>query len=176
MRADSVTPLTWSLLISGVLGLLFFGVFFAKNRAVVAETQTVQSSILEQERQIKQLQPVVDRLGQYAVVQDNLSAHYRDQKRFEQVIGKMESELYKKMRITNLQITEEGTYTLTAVTPSYLDYAKVYASLTSASAKATFATVKVVSVARNDKEGSTDIVFTFQGALTKDALTPPLTN
>lgn len=117
-------------LASGLVALLGSGwLFFQTIRASSAETDA-KARIQQQEAALANLQPVADELVTLDQAAKNFKLLFNAQKQWDVVLGTVEQRLYKNMAINNLELADSGGFTFTAVTPTYIDYAKIYRSLT----------------------------------------------
>jgi Tfp pilus assembly protein PilN len=158
-------------LLAGIVAILFCGYAFWQVGHIKAQTEELQTAITQHENDIDQLKPVSDSLARYDTVATNLHALYDNQRRWPQALATVEARLYKNMKVTSLQVSDTGTFTLSGIAPNYTEYAKVFASLTSVESQKTIASLQVVSVGKGEKKDSSDVLFTFQGSLTNQALT-----
>ena len=139
---------TWLSLVAGVLALGIGGYLYWQTVQVQAANRTLTNSIAETNRQVAQLETYAVQAEAYKKTATDLHLLFDGQKRWPSVLSALEERLYRRMAITTIQIADTGVVTMSGTTPTYDDYAKLYASLTDATAKAWCADVKPVSVAK----------------------------
>ncbi len=165
ITSNKTNPGSYLVLVAGILAAALAVVFFLQTWRVQAETKELEQAIVQDKAQLARLRPMADRLEDYNALVVNLNTLFEQQKLSGSLLGSIESRLYKRMQVTALQVNEIGTVDLTGVTPDYVEYAKVYSSLTNSAAQDTISTVRVISVAKNQSReggGAGQVTFTFR--------------
>lgn len=127
---------------AGIVALIGAGwIWFRTDMAARAEA-SINREIRQQETRLAALQPVADELVALDQAAKNLNLLYGSQKQWDDVLGTIEGRLYKNMIVSNLDASDAGSFSFTAVTPSYTDYAKIYRSLTDTNGQAYFSSAR----------------------------------
>jgi Tfp pilus assembly protein PilN len=158
------------LLAAGIISILGAGLFFMATRKAEAHTIELRSQISSQETQLAALKPTVDTLVELNATAKNLHILFDNQKKWDAILGTVEQRFYKNMVVSTLNFTDTGEVTLSAVTPTYTDYAKVYQSLTDADGAKYFSTVRPGNITKseNKEKGTSEIQFSFAMILQKN--------
>jgi hypothetical protein len=137
-------------LIAGLLALAGAGFMYYKNTQVETEDAQIVTNITQYQSQLTSLQRVVADLTVYQNYDSDLHQLFDTQHHFRAVLQAIEPHLYKQMKVTSMQLTDQNTLTFTGVTHTYTDYAKIYASLTDPANKKYFKSVKPSSISKVD--------------------------
>lgn len=169
------------MLVSGVLAVAIAGYFYWQVGVTKDRAAVVKATIDGQQQELAVLRPLSDEVDAYAGLAKNLHTLFDNQKKWESVLNAVELRLYRRMALTNIQLAETGAVTITGKTPTYTDYAKIFASLTDAEGQKYFSAVRPLSVKKEEpKTDSTGKVvsseqfvsFSFSMTLLPPVLTP----
>lgn len=141
------------LLMSAFAGLLFFMTMTAQNATAVTQQQI---TVAQSSR--NSLNYVVLDATTYNLLGDNLKKLFDSQKLWSATLTGLEKNIYRHLAVTSLQFDDKGTMTLSGITTSYSDYAKIYSSFIDPSVSAVFQNVVPSAVTKDDKG---NISFTF---------------
>lgn len=166
---------TWLVLIGGLLAVATAAYLFVAQLQAASQTKRLVSQEATQQQQLDSLKPVADELAADQALSQGLTTLFSQQKRWATVLDSFQRYLYKRIAVTSLTVDDTGKLTLSGNTPSYDDYAKLYASLTSAQVQPYVANVKALSTSKvgsdtakaGEAAGSVDFSFsmTLQPAL-----------
>ena len=161
------------LLVAGVISVLGAGMLFYLTKRTQDETATIVAHNTQLQTTLKGLQETANTLTGLDQTAKSLHTVFDNQTRWEFVLSTIQGRLYKNMGITAIQLDEKGGFSMTGYTPTYADYAKIYASMTdevgqlyfkevhpSTLTKAKGVVVNKIGVAPNDS-----IIFSFNTVL-----------
>ena len=135
-------------LLAGILSVGMGVYFYLEHKQVQDKVAVQQAKIAADQQQLKGLTPLATEVAQYQALAATLHKLFDNQVPWETVLQTVESRLYRRMTITTIQATGAGVITITGITPSYTDYAKIYASLTDVEAKKYFSSAKPTAVSK----------------------------
>ena len=148
----SVLVLVGGLIAIGGAGYMYYQVG-TTNKKVAA----VQADVATKQAELSQLKVYANQADTYKATAVDLHALFDGQKRWEAVLDAIGSHLYKHVAVSSIQVTDTGSMTLSGTTPTYADYAQLYASLTDAAGQKAFVNVRPTSISKVlSKSTSTD--------------------
>ncbi|CAN5178344.1 hypothetical protein BH11PAT4_BH11PAT4_3290 [soil metagenome] len=144
-RLQSGTIIT---LIAGIISVLGVVGFLVVTSQVSANTEKLEKSSAQSERRLKELDTVATQLTELDTMATNLHSIFDKQKRWEAVLGTVEQRFYRNMAISSMTFTEQGELTFTGYARDYVDYAKIFRSLTDENGQRYFSLVKPGVIAK----------------------------
>lgn len=167
----------WLFLAAGIVSVLGAGWFFFQTNRTQARTADLTVEIAKNETTLKGLEPTAVALTELDKTAQNLHYLFDGQKRWEAVLGTVEQRLYKNMVVTSLQFSDKGDVTFTANTPDYLDYAKIFRTLTDADGQKYFSVARPTAIRKveDEKKGTSEIQFSFTLVLQKQVTNAQVT-
>jgi hypothetical protein len=116
------------ILVAGVIGVLFMVYMYFQLSSVSAEKTKTANEAVTTRQQVQAKQSVQTDLANYTAVSNNLTSLFSGQILWEDVLEKVQQNLYKHMAVESIQITNKGEATITGRVATFVDYAKAYAS------------------------------------------------
>jgi Tfp pilus assembly protein PilN len=135
-------------LIAGIVALLGVVAFFVITSQVKAETTSINKASAAAERKLNDLNTVAVQLTELDAMANNLRNVFDNQKRWAVVLGTVEQRLYRNMVVTSMTFTEKGEMVFAGYTRDYVDYAKIYRSLTDKEGSAYFSVVRPGTISK----------------------------
>lgn len=135
-------------LIAGITAVLGVVGFFVVTAQVEANTAEMEKSAVQAERRLKELDSVAKQLTELDTMAKNLHTVFDTQKRWELVLGTVEQRLYRNMAVTSMIFNEKGDLIFTGYVKDYVDYAKMYRSLTDTDGARYFSLVRPGTITR----------------------------
>ncbi len=158
-------------LVAGVIAVLTAVLFFYANYTAKNEATSVESDIATVKTEVSALDKVSQSVQQITSEAVNLHTIFDNQVRWETVVNNIQKHLYKGMAITSFQLSDSSTFTFKGYTPSYIDYAKIYRSLTDAEGQKYFTNVRPSAVEKTKgTDGSEVVSFVFTATLTPEIM------
>lgn len=178
-RVNRVSLGVYLVILAGIIAMGFGGYYYWNTQQIILEQKSAQLKIEVKERRLGELQPTAIELNSYNTLAKELHNLFDNQVDWNVGFFNLEQRLYKKMVITSLQVTSQNILTFSGQTSDYGEYAKIYASLTDATAKKYFSKTKPVSLGKiESKEGQSatatvgSITFTFSLTMVPSLLKP----
>jgi hypothetical protein len=137
-------------LLAGITSVGFAIFMYFHLSQVATSLARTKGMINDRTVELANSQGFVQDLTDYQNIDADLHQLFDNQRAWEVVLGRIEPHLYRQMKVTSLQLTDQNNFVFTGVTHSYTDYAKIYASLTSADAKKYFKLVKPSAITKLD--------------------------
>ena len=137
-------------LLAGLLALSGAGFLYYRNSQLTADDVKITNDISQYQTKLTSLQKVVGDLAVYQSYDADLHQLLDDQHHWQAILHAIEPHLYRQMKVTAMQLTDQNTLTFSGVTHTYTDYAKIYASLTDPQNKKYFKSVKPSLISRVD--------------------------
>lgn len=121
-------------LLAGLLSVGLAGYMYYQVQGVTSDTQALQSQTTRDRAsfQAKNNQDTIVNLNKFQALSNNLKVLFSNQIRWEDVLQKVQGKLYRRVSISSIQVGDDGQVTLSGTTPSFVDYAKLNASLNDA--------------------------------------------
>lgn len=171
-KSNRVQPAAVIALIAGIIAVAYGGFVFWQITQAKSEKTKIDENITSLKSQVDTLQPVATALDQLSKQAQGLHTIFDNQLRWETILGKIETRLYKNMTITGLQLNADGTATLAGTTATYTDYAKIYASFTDEQGQKTFSQARPIAITRTESQDGkqSQVIFSFNLILNSDLL------
>ncbi len=167
-----VAPAAYIVLVAGILSVLAALGFMVMSMITQNKAKDLQTQISAAQAQLRALEPTANELTKLDRQATNLHTLFDNQKEWQFVFNHIENSLYKNMKISRVALDDRAKFTLGGTTKSYVDYAKIYQSLTDDVGKTFYSSVRPASITRiNATDGSVDSVqFTFDLVLQPSVL------
>jgi Tfp pilus assembly protein PilN len=177
-QPNKIQPASLIVLLAGIIAMLYGGFVYWKTLSLDTQKTAIQQQIADHNNQLTALQPVADNLSNLSIQAQGLHGIFDTQIRWENVLQKVQDRLYKNMSVTALQLSNDGSATLSGTTSDYSSYAKIFRSLTDADGQKIFAKAQPSTISRTEaKDGSQAVViFSFTLTLNSDLLKLTTTN
>lgn len=156
-------PLSVLVFVAGLLAVALAAFFYWQTTSDNSDTTSSNTTLSQEQAQIASLKPVSDQLTQYSATAQSLHSLLDNQKNWPTILDTIAAHLYKHMAVTTLQLSDQGTVTLTGTTSDFTDYAAIFTSLTSPDVAPYFSAVKPTGVSKTaaSQDGKTPEQISF---------------
>lgn len=126
---ERIKPIAFIWLVAGLVAVIFAVWVFLQNNNYQADQAKLDSDISAQKTALADYSGLQTELTSLDAQSKTLHTVFDSQKNWNYIFGKVEASLYKKMKLTSFQIDDKNVLTITGMTPTYTDYARIYSSL-----------------------------------------------
>lgn len=181
LKASRIQSGAFIAVAAGIVAVLFSVFLLLQTQQTQRKISTVQQDIAQKQTELNALSDTKAKLETYDEKAKGLHILYDGQTEWKGVLAEIEKRLYHNMALSNFQLSDDGKFTFSGVTKDYVEYAKIYASLTSSEMNQHFVSVQPTSLSKAEKSGdpkapaSTDVMFSFDTTLSPTVLRPVAT-
>jgi len=146
-------------LVGGLIAVLTAGFFWYSTYSTNKQIDDTNNQIADVQAQVSKLEPVSQQVQQVTAEARNLHTIFDNQVRWKTVLDNIQKHIYRGMALTTFQLTDASTFTFKGYTPSYIDYAKIYRSLTDTEGAKYFTNVHPSAVEKTKAPDGSEVVF-----------------